>query len=332
MGRTPRAHLPGVAFHLTARLQNRDPLFIGLEARVVDLIAEAARHGGSELLAFAVMPNHLHLVVVQGRLPLARLMQPLLRRVALLVARSRGREGHVFERRYFDRPCLDASYLRNAIAYVHLNPARANLCGDPAAYPWTSHCAYTSGNVHPALIPAGVATGLQLFAGRDGCGADECRRAYCTFVLWRQTMDRFMAAGGDEHAWAAPRRPFADAGDRYWAEHLGDAAMLAHPQLLDRGMVARRPDLAAIARTLLDSERRPVADLGWLRSGGRGPELVRTRRVFVSRSLAAGYTAAQIARFLRVSPSCVSLASTLDRRAVGPAVASGRGNVPMAHC
>jgi putative transposase len=313
MGRTPRAHLPGVAFHLTARLQNREPLFLGCEARIIDLIGDSATHCDVQLLAHAVMPNHLHLVVVQGRLPLARLMQPLLRRVASLVARTRRREGHIFERRYHDSPCLDAAYLRNAIAYVHLNPVRAQLCTEARAYPWTSHQAYASTVVHPALTPEAVDAGLQLFARREGCGRDECRADYRLFLRWRRAMDRYLDAGGVEDAALAPRRPFSDAGDRYWTERFGDAAILANPQIIDRRMAALRPDLCAIGRGVLISESRTADDLNWLRSGGRGPALAAARRAFVPRGIAAGYSNAQIARFLRVSPSCVSLARAVHR-------------------
>jgi REP element-mobilizing transposase RayT len=313
MGRTPRAHLPGVAFHLTARLQNREPLFLGSEARIVDLIGESARHCDVQLLALAVMPNHLHLIVVQGRLPLARLMQPLLRRVASLVARKRRREGHIFERRYHDNPCLDAGYLRNAIAYVHLNPVRAQLCTAPDAYPWTSHQAYASTAVHPALVHSAVEAGLQLFARRDCADGYECRSDYRMFVGWRQAMDRYLDAGGVENAVLAPRRPFSDGGDSFWAERFGDAAVLANPQLIDRKVASLRADLCAIGRGVLISESRAPEDLNWLRSGGRGPALAAARRTFVRRSIAAGYANTQIARFLRVSPGCVSLARAVNR-------------------
>lgn len=120
MGRQLRPQLPGVPFHVTARVQGRAAWFTGVERPLENRILAAPRRSDATLLAYAVMPNHLHLVVVQGSQPLSQLMQPLLTRIALLVQRRTGREGHIFERRFRASPCLDPDYLRNAIAYVHL--------------------------------------------------------------------------------------------------------------------------------------------------------------------------------------------------------------------
>ena len=85
MGRTRRPHLPGVPFHLVARAQGKAPLFIGLEATVARMVREQVERTGGQLLSYAIMPNHLHIVYVQGVQPLAAFMQPLLRRLALRV-------------------------------------------------------------------------------------------------------------------------------------------------------------------------------------------------------------------------------------------------------
>jgi REP element-mobilizing transposase RayT len=314
MGRCVRNNLPGVAFHLTARIQGREPLFRGLEARVVDAILDAARLSGVTLLGFAVMPNHLHLVAVQGPLPLARLMQPLLRRVARAVARAHGREGHVFERRYADRPCLDHSYLRNALAYVHLNPVRALLCDSPDQYPWTSHAAYAGLGAHAALVPDGTELGLRLFAPVERATTDSCRTAYRRFLAWRQAMDAFLADASDAGSMRAPAQPSCDAGEQCWSETFEEAVVRARAWLQDTAARTRRADLGLVVRTALAAETGVSSDLRWLRSGGRAPVLARVRANVVIRCLTAGYSNVQVARYLNISPSTVSRIGTERRR------------------
>jgi REP element-mobilizing transposase RayT len=313
MGRNVRANLPGVAFHLTTRLQAREPLFLGLERSVVELIAESTELARVPLLAYAIMPNHLHLVVVQGRSPLAGLMQALLRRAALLVARANKREGHVFERRYRDKPCLDPAYLRTAIAYVHLNPVRAGLCASPDACQWTSHRAYAGDPVGPTYVPAGIHLGLGLFAESEREGCDGWHQSYLRFVTWRRAMDRYLESGGEEDAPAAPLRPYAAGGDDHWVTYFDDAAARAHSMLADPAEAALRPDLATIAKTVLSAETGNDMDLRCLRSGDRGRALVRVRREFIDRCLTAGYGNGQIARFLRVSTGVVSFVAARQR-------------------
>jgi REP element-mobilizing transposase RayT len=315
MGRSPRSNLPGVAFHLTARLHGREPLFVGIEMRVADIITESMALGGMNLLAYAVMPNHLHIVAVQGNLPLSRSMQPLLRRLAGVIARSRNRAGHVFERRFADRPCLDPVYLRNAIAYVHLNPVRAGLCARADEYPWTSHLAYATAAAATARTPAGTELGLRLFAETERCSTGACRASYMRFVAWRRCMDEYLARPDDEAGSDMPAQPCCDGGDRSWIDCFDYAVAEARQYLTEQAMLRTRPDLAAVVRTALAAEDDALHDLRWLRSGARTAALVRVRRLVVERCLAAGYTNAQVARYLNVSHSTISIVAAARRRA-----------------
>src|SRR6266511_765859 len=87
MPRARRTHAPGWAFHVTARTQGRVGWF--KEPAVCDTIAryicEAAASSTTRLLAYAVMPNHLHMIVRQGSQPLGWMVQRVLQRTALLV-------------------------------------------------------------------------------------------------------------------------------------------------------------------------------------------------------------------------------------------------------
>ena len=145
MSRARRQQQPGCVFHVTARTQGRARWFTAaIRSRIAEMIASGVSSAGASLLAFAVMPNHLHIVLAQGRATLGWTMQPILRRVALLVQRTHRLSGHIFERSYASKPCLDADYARTVILYTHFNPVKAGLCSSPEEYAWTSHVPYCS--------------------------------------------------------------------------------------------------------------------------------------------------------------------------------------------
>jgi REP element-mobilizing transposase RayT len=300
MGRTLRPYQPGMLYHLTSRLNLREPLFLGREAEVVDLIGVSAAAAGVQLLAYAVMPNHLHLIVIQGAAPLAGLMQPLLRRTALLLQRELGREGHVFERRYRHTACADPEYARNTIAYVHMNPVRAGLCEDPGDYKWTSHSAFVTPDrcvareQNPQLS---IEAALRLFAPDRGSEIDLSRRNYIAFMRWRMEMDAALTDGANGVAGDVGLSPAAIGGDCLWP---GGAP--ANAIVLARDIT---PDLRAIALEVVRTVDPPLS-LEWLRCGGRSRPLVQVRRAVIARAAQAGYRTGQIARFLGISSSAVS--------------------------
>lgn len=299
MPRSQRPHLPGVPFHLTARLQDGKNHFLGMEATVARLIHEEADRADGELLAYAVMPNHLHLVFVQGVRPLATLMQPLLRRLALRVQKKTSGIGHVFGGPYWSVPCTDPDYLRNAIAYVHLNPVRAGLCKRPDAYEWTSHASYCSaaGDASP-----GRNSGLLVFACESRTPPARVRLNYRAFLEWRVNMDEHIRVNGPEYCPDAPRAPKTDAGDLYWAERFGWGAMYRTERQRPR---RPSPDLRDLALHFLD-DREPGMPLELLRSGQRMRPLVAVRREFILRAKQNGHRNRTIARFLRISDVSVS--------------------------
>lgn len=301
MGRTLRPYQPGMVYHLTSRLHLREPLFLGREAEVVDRIGVSAAASGVQLLAYAVMPNHLHLIVIQGAAPLAGLMQPLLRRTALLLQRELGREGHVFERRYRHTACADPEYARNAIAYVHMNPVRGGLCEDPGDYRWTSHSAFVAPDpcvAREASPQLCIEAALRLFAPDRGSEIDLSRRNYIAFMRWRREMDAALAAGTDGLAGDVGLSPAALGGDCLWPGGAAPANAIVQARDIT-------PDLRAIALEVVRTEDPPLP-LEWLRCGGRTRPLVQVRRAVIARAAQAGYRTGQIARFLRISPSAVS--------------------------
>jgi REP element-mobilizing transposase RayT len=290
-----------------------------LRTALVGIIRDQLAVTDTQLLAYAIMPNHLHLVVRQGHTTLPRFMQPIVRRAALLVQRFHGRVGRVFERRYRDRPCADPEHLRNAIVYTHLNPVRARLCAQPEEYAWTSHRAWMGErNACDGLPdPAAVLEGLMLFATGGGGTRSDLTADYVAYLGWRVELDRFRASTGAGTSACVPASPPMNYGDTNWLLHLTPRS--PHADAASDGLklpsngASGRVDLADIMRLVMaDADPRIDPDLVRSRCGNRA--FVDARHAIIRRATRAGYTGVQIAAFLRISSTSVSAVLAADRK------------------
>ena len=90
------------------------------------------------------MSNHVHLLLRTGKVAIAGIMRRLLTGYAVSFNRRHRRYGHLFQNRYKSILCEEDRYLRQLVAYIHLNPLRAGMVKDVAAlktYPYTGHSA-----------------------------------------------------------------------------------------------------------------------------------------------------------------------------------------------
>ena len=141
MPRTAREHIEGSILHLVTRGVNRQCIFTSdLDRNVfVGWMREAFLRHDANILSYCLMPNHVHILVAVGAVPIGRAMHDLLTRYSLLFNTQNERVGHLFENRFKERSVNDIKYLINASAYIHLNPVRAALVRKPEDWVWSGH-------------------------------------------------------------------------------------------------------------------------------------------------------------------------------------------------
>jgi hypothetical protein len=151
-----------VVHHLISRFVDRE-YFIRthfLRHLYLELQAKALRRVDWQLLAYAIMSNHIHLIAIAGMMPLHRWLRPVHSPFAEAVNEvRRGRIGAVFVRGPKAYPISDHR-LRYLLAYVHNNPVRAKVCGSAIESDWTSHRAYLGEAEAPPWL--NVSLGLEL--------------------------------------------------------------------------------------------------------------------------------------------------------------------------
>lgn len=90
------------------------------------------------LAAWVVMPNHVHVLVELGDLPLGKLLQAWKGASANAVNGLLGCGGKLWQTDYWDRYMRDEAHFRKARRYIEANPVKAGLARVPEDWPWSS--------------------------------------------------------------------------------------------------------------------------------------------------------------------------------------------------
>jgi len=140
MSRPLRNDPPGGHHHIMNRGARHEPIFWTNEdcAELLGLLDQWAPRFQVEVHAYALMPNHLHLLVVSNGGRLSDFMAKVLGNYARYRNREPRRDGPVWRGRFKSQLVTDDVYWMHLVAYIHLNPVRAGLVGDPRFSHWTS--------------------------------------------------------------------------------------------------------------------------------------------------------------------------------------------------
>ena len=144
MPRQSRIDTSGALHHVICRGIGRQKIFTDKNdyllflKRFGDLLIE----NKTSCFAWALIPNHFHLLLQTGNVPISLLMKRLLTGYAVNFNRRHSRYGHLFQNRYKSILCQQDAYLLELVRYIHLNPLRAKLVseyGSLAGYPYCGH-------------------------------------------------------------------------------------------------------------------------------------------------------------------------------------------------
>lgn len=280
MPRHPRVHAEGLLYHVMARGNDGQKIF--LRESDYQVFIEALRTARERypfsLYAYVLMSNHFHLLLAVDRFSTARILQSLLTGYVRRFNRIHHRRGHLFEGRYKAIVCDRDSYLLELVRYIHLNPVRAAMVKRPGEWRWSGHREYL-GKEKSGLIDRGPVMGELTTVAR---------------------YEAFVREGAKVN---------------YRAEwHPGDGAPFLGPERFVKKIaketsppsVSRRAPLKDLLKSVAAKAGLPAEIL--LRKG-RLANVVEARDRFIREAvLKQGYLASQVAEFLVCHPSNVSRA------------------------
>lgn len=129
MPRRSRIDAPGALLHIICRGIERQPIFQDDYDRdnFISRLSAIVTETRTACLAWALIPNHFHLLLKSGDAPIATVMRRLLTGYAVTYNRRHNRHGHLFQNRYKSILCQEDAYLLELVRYIHLNPLRAKV-------------------------------------------------------------------------------------------------------------------------------------------------------------------------------------------------------------
>jgi len=145
MPRQSRIDAPGALHHIIARGMERSKIFTddvdrdNFLNRLGNILTETL----TTCFAWALIPNHFHLLLRTGDAPISTVMRRLLTGYAVSYNFRHRRHGHLFQNRYKSVLCQEESYLLELVRYIHLNPLRAGIVKDLRGLNWYPYCGHS---------------------------------------------------------------------------------------------------------------------------------------------------------------------------------------------
>ena len=316
MPRSSRLDAPGVLHHVMGRGIEGRTIFTDKRDRqdFITRLAALAEDSSMDIYAWALLPNHFHLLCKTKKRLLSSSMRKLLTGYVVNFNRRHKRYGHLFQNRYKSILCQEDAYLLELVRYIHLNLLRAGIVKDMGELdrsPWSGHSALC-GRVERPWQDTNYISSL---FGKGSLG----RKRYRAFVAEGREQGRrpelvggglIRSVGGWFDVLALRRRGEKQAADQ---RILGDGEfveqVLSESEELTKEnlrLTSRRmdlPQLAQIVSTVHDISHTE------LRSGSRRRHVAEARKAvswLAVREL--GYSGAEVARYLGVTNSCVTRA------------------------
>lgn len=234
MARPLRIEFPDALYHLTARGNAQQPIFLDDQDRstFLQVLGKTLSDTNGICHAYCLMTNHYHLLVETPEANLSQIMKLINGIYTQRFNRRHRRVGHVFQGRFKSIVVDKDAYLKELCRYIVLNPVRAGLVDDPGKYPWSSFKA-TAGKVKaPDFLSA------DWILKQFGDNRPKAQAAY----------RRFVRAGTQEASpWEELKGQCLIGGNAFiekLSPYLKQKSALKEFRIVDRKL--HRPDLAAL--------------------------------------------------------------------------------------
>jgi len=127
--RKARIDAPGALRHIICRGIERRKIFRNDTDKddFIGRLSKVLTETHTPCYAWALLSNHLHLLLRTGNAPIATIMRKVLTGYVVSFNRRYWRNGHLFQNRYKSILCQEDNCLLELVRYIHLNPLRAEL-------------------------------------------------------------------------------------------------------------------------------------------------------------------------------------------------------------
>jgi len=152
MARPLRIEFPGAVYHVTARGNAQQRIFVTDEDRrsfLEGALAGAVKRYGIVCHGYCLMDNHYHVIVETPSGNLSRAMRQVNGVYTQAFNWRHTRSGHILQGRYTAILVEKDSHLLEVARYVVLNPVRAGMVMSPGEWRWSSYGRMTAPKKQP---------------------------------------------------------------------------------------------------------------------------------------------------------------------------------------
>ncbi len=141
MARPLRIQFPGALYHITARGNAKQNIFLNKDDfnDFLTMLCRVTKRYHLILHSYCLMPNHYHLLLETPEGNLSRGIRQLNGTYTQHFNQRCQRVGHLFQGRFKSILIEKENYLLELSRYIALNPLRAHLVEDPKDWPYSSY-------------------------------------------------------------------------------------------------------------------------------------------------------------------------------------------------
>ena len=138
--RTAREKSNSGIYHVMLRGINKQNIFEEAEdyEKMIELLGQSKALGGITIYGYCLMSNHIHLLLEEGKEPLASTVKRFGSKYAVWFNTKYQRVGHLFQDRFKSEAVEDPPYFLSVLRYIHFNPVKAGLVKTPGNYAYSS--------------------------------------------------------------------------------------------------------------------------------------------------------------------------------------------------
>jgi putative transposase len=213
MAKPPRLNIKGATYHVMARGNRKQPIFEHDRdrRRFLQILDDASERYGVPILAFSLMRNHFHLVVLTPRGNVSAFMRQVDGVFTQYSNWRYERVGHLLQGPFKAVIVENDMHLLTAIAYVLMNPVEAGLVLRPCDWAWSSCRATVGLSIAPHYLSTDWIDTLFPAASRP-----DSQRRFEIFLNGPRTFESYL----EQNAPAVGSDEFKERIRSYIGEHL----------------------------------------------------------------------------------------------------------------
>jgi REP element-mobilizing transposase RayT len=285
MARKPRIEFEGGLYHVITRGNQRQKVFLEEKdfSKYLEFLKDYKDRYGFWIYAYVLMSTHVHLLIETGQVPLSKILQGINQRFTMYFNWRHGTVGHLFQGRYKAILCDKDPYLLSLVKYLHCNPVRAGIVGQPEDYRWSSHREYLGMNKNGVVDK-------ELLLGMFSKDIKRGRR------LYREYMSKEEKTSKEDFYRTVDQRVL---GDEAFVERVRE-------RLENRTLIGRRRHGVSLGEIARGIEEVSGIRLSELRGKGKDSGVMEGRKLFSLAGREYGYKGKEIAEFLGKDPAAVT--------------------------